>query len=89
MKMEGPYEYVPPVYWYTDTVYGGAYGFNTETGPGAQVPPVESIREMIPSGSLWPINDTWEFHCGRNEFQTLERYNTAMNERFGKPAHSG
>ncbi len=86
MKMEGPYEYVPPIYWYTDTVYGGAYGFNTETGPGAQVPPVESIREMIPAESLWPINDTWEYHCGRNEFQTLNRYNTAMNERFGKPA---
>lgn len=86
MKMEGPYEYVPPIYWYTDTIYGGAYGFNTETGPGAQVPPVESIREMIPAESLWPINDTWEYHCGRNEFQTLNRYNTAMNERFGKPA---
>jgi len=86
MKMEGPYEYVPPIYWYTDTIFGGAYGFNTETGPGAQVPPVESIREMIPAESLWPINDTWEYHCGRHEFQTLNRYNTAMNERFGKPA---
>lgn len=86
MKMEGPYEYVPPVYWYTDTVYGGAYGFNTETGPGAQVPPVQSIYNMIPADSLWPVNDVWEYHCGRNEFQTLERYNWAMNERFGKPA---
>jgi exo-1,4-beta-D-glucosaminidase len=86
MKMEGPYEYTPPVYWYADTVYGGAYGFNTETGPGAQVPPIESIQEMIPSDSLWPINEIWEFHCGRNEFQTLSRYNRAMNERFGKPA---
>lgn len=86
MKMEGPYEYVPPIYWYIDTRFGGAYGFNTETGPGAQVPPIESIREMIPEESLWPINDTWEFHCGRHEFQTLNRYNTAMNERFGKPA---
>ena len=86
MKMEGPYEYVPPVYWYADTLHGGAYGFNTETGPGAQVPPVESIREMIPEASLWPQNDTWEFHCGRNQFQTLDRYNAAMNERFGKPA---
>ncbi len=85
MKMEGPYEYVPPVYWYADTLHGGAYGFNTETGPGAQVPPVESIREMIPPESLWPINDTWEYHCGRHEFQTLNRYNSAMNERFGKP----
>ncbi len=86
MKMEGPYEYVPPVYWYIDTLHGGAYGFNTETGPGAQVPPVESIREMIPEASLWPQNDTWEFHCGRNQFQTLDRYNKAMNERFGTPA---
>ncbi len=86
MKMEGPYEYVPPVYWYVDTLRGGAYGFNTETGPGAQVPPVESIREMIPEAYLWPQNDTWEFHCGRNEFQTLDRYNSAMNERFGKPS---
>lgn len=85
MKMEGPYEYVPPVYWYADTVYGGAYGFNTETGPGAQVPPIESIREMFPADSVWPVNDLWEYHCGRNEFQTLARYNTAMNERFGKP----
>jgi len=85
MKMEGPYEYVPPIYWYTDTVYGGAYGFNTETGPGAQVPPIESIRKMIPADSIWPINDIWEYHCGRNEFQTLSRYNAAMDERFGKP----
>ncbi len=86
MKMEGPYEYVPPVYWYIDTIHGGAYGFNTETSPGAQVPPIESLREMIPPESQWPVNDTWEFHCGRNEFQTLDRYNTAMNERFGKPS---
>jgi len=86
MKMEGPDEYVPPVYWYADTLHGGAYGFNTETGPGAQVPPVESIREMIPPESLWPIDDTWEYHCGRHEFQTLNRYNTAMNERYGKPS---
>ncbi|HNR41811.1 MAG TPA: glycoside hydrolase family 2 TIM barrel-domain containing protein [Bacteroidales bacterium] len=86
MKMEGPYEYVPPVYWYIDTIFGGAYGFNTETGPGAQVPPVESMREMIPAELLWPINDTWEYHCGRHAFNTLDRYNTAMNERFGKPS---
>jgi len=86
MKMEGPYEYVPPIYWYTDTIYGGAYGFNTETGPGAQVPPVESVRKIIPADSIWPINKVWEYHCGRNEFQTLSRYNAAMNERFGTPA---
>ncbi len=38
MKMKGPYDYVGPSYWYVDTVNGGAYGFNTETGPGPQIP---------------------------------------------------
>ena len=38
MKMEGPYEYVGPEYWYVDTKMGGAYGFNTETGIGMNLP---------------------------------------------------
>ena len=84
-KMRGPYAYVPPVYWYSDTLYGGAFGFNTETGPGAQVPPLESILKMIPKEDLWPMNDVWDFHCGRNEFNSLDRYNTAMEARYGKP----
>jgi len=31
--MNGPYDWVPPGYWYEDRERGGAYGFNTETGP--------------------------------------------------------
>src|SRR5690625_1073662 len=34
MKMRGPYDYVPPGYWYIDTSFGGAFGFNTETEIG-------------------------------------------------------
>ena len=34
IRMTGPYEYVPPMYWYVDTKAGGAYCFNTETSPG-------------------------------------------------------
>lgn len=85
VKMLGPYAYTPPVYWYTDTKLGGAYGFNTETGPGAQVPPLESIKKMIPADHLWPIDETWYFHCGRHSFGTLERYEKAIAERFGAP----
>ncbi len=84
VKMRGPYAYVPPVYWYKDTLYGGAFGFNTETGPGAQVPPLESIKKMIPKKDLWPINDVWNYHCGRNEFNTLTRYTKAINKRYGR-----
>jgi len=85
VKMLGPYAYTPPVYWYTDTQLGGAYGFNTETGPGAQVPPLESIKRMIPEEHLWPIDEVWYFHCGRHSFGTLERYQKAIDERFGSP----
>jgi len=71
MKMRGPYAFTPPVYWYADTSNGGAFGFNTETGPGAQVPPLASIKKMIPPEKLWPINELWNFHCGRHEFKKI------------------
>ncbi len=83
VKMLGPYDYVPPVYWYVDTKNGGAYGFNTESGPGPQVPPLESLRKMIPEDKLWPINDVWDFHNSRGKFRTLDRYNEAMARRLG------
>ena len=83
VKMLGPYDYVPPVYWYVDTKNGGAYGFNTETGPGPQVPPIESLKKMFPADKLWPINETWDYHCCRGKFKTLERYNEAMDRRLG------
>ena len=85
VKMNGPYDYVPPNYWYVDTKNGGAFGFNTETGPGPQVPPLESIKKMIPAKNLWPINDIWNYHCARGEFNTLDRYNEAMAKRLGAP----
>lgn len=87
VKMHGPYDYVTPNYWYIDTVRGGAYGFNTETGPGPQVPPVESIKKMIPADSLWPVGDVYDYHCGGNAFNTLKRYNETMNRRMGPPAN--
>ncbi len=86
VKMRGPYEYVPPVYWYVDMSKGGAFGFNTETGPGAQVPPIESVRRMIPAKNLWPQDSVWDFHCSRGQFRSLNRYNEAMNSRLGKPS---
>lgn len=83
VKMRGPYEVEPPVYWFEDTKFGGAFGFNTETGPGAQVPPLESIKKMIPKEHLWPIDSVWDYHCGRNEFNNLNRYNKALFNRYG------
>ncbi len=83
VKMLGPYAYEPPVYWYVDTTFGGAYGFNTETGPGPQIPPLESLKKFLPQDKLWPINDSWKYHLGRNEFNSLDRYNSAFYKRYG------
>jgi exo-1,4-beta-D-glucosaminidase len=85
VKMLGPYAYTPPVYWFTDKNLGGAYGFNTETGPGVQVPHLDSIKKFIPEEQLWPIDEAWNFHCGLNEFSHLDRFRSAMRERHGEP----
>jgi exo-1,4-beta-D-glucosaminidase len=86
MKMNGPYEYVPPVYWYEDKKLGGAFGFNTETGPGPQIPPVSSLRKMIPEKDLWPpLNTVWDYHSGRKDFNSVKIYLEALNRRYGTP----
>ncbi len=85
VKMRGPYDYVPPDYWYVDKKDGGAFGFNTETGPGPQVPPISSLEKMIPKDSLWPINSEWIYHCSRFRFENLTTYNDAIDKRLGAP----
>lgn len=85
VKMRGPYDYVPPSYWYVDTRYGGAFGFNTESSPGPAIPELESLKRMIPGESLWPINEIWLYHAARGPFHNLTRYNQAMEHRLGKP----
>jgi exo-1,4-beta-D-glucosaminidase len=88
VKMTGPYDYVPPAYWLTDTnKYGGAYGFNTETSPGPAIPLEASLKKMIPPNHLWPIDDAWNFHAGAGkDFNNLNNYNAAMNAIYGGPA---
>ncbi len=95
VKMSGPYEYVAPSYWQTDSVdsthpqqcnqggCGGAYGFNTETSMGPAVPPIESIRAMVGKDHLWPIDNVWDYHAGGGVFKDLHVFTDALNARFG------
>jgi exo-1,4-beta-D-glucosaminidase len=83
MKMRGPYEWVPPLYWYTDTKLGGPHGFATEIGPGPAPPPLESLKRFIPEDKLWPINEVWGYHCGGGPFKTLDVFTKAMDARYG------
>ncbi len=83
VKMTGPYEYVPPVYWIADTEAGGAYGYNTETSPGPAVPPRESLERFIPKDHLWPIDEVWNFHSGGERFTTINVFTDGLNRRYG------
>jgi exo-1,4-beta-D-glucosaminidase len=84
IRMTGPYEYVPPLYWYVDTHAGGAYSFNTETSPGPAIPPIESLRQMLPKEHLWPIDSYWSYHCGGGAFKNLTIFTEALNKRLGQ-----
>jgi exo-1,4-beta-D-glucosaminidase len=84
VKMTGPYEYVPPVYWLADTQAGGAYGYNTETSPGPAIPPRESLEKFIPKGHLWPIDDVWNYHAGGERFTTVNVFTDGLTRRYGQ-----
>jgi exo-1,4-beta-D-glucosaminidase len=83
VKMNGPYDWVPPNYWLQDDSRGGAHGFATEISPGAAVPPVESLRRMLPADHLWPIDDVWNYHAGGGQFRTIQTFTDAMTARYG------
>jgi exo-1,4-beta-D-glucosaminidase len=85
MKMNGPYDYVPPSYWLEDTERGGAFGFATEVCPGPAVPPIESLKKMLPEEKLWPVDDTWLLHTGGQEFHNIDAFTTVLENRYWKP----
>jgi exo-1,4-beta-D-glucosaminidase len=87
VKMTGPYDYVPPDYWLTDTSkYGGAYGFNTETGPGPAIPLISCLRKFIPPDHLWPQDSFWDYHAGSEGFRNLNHFEGAMKSIYGAPS---
>jgi len=85
VKMTGPYEYVPPVYWLADLKAGGAYGYNTETSPGPAIPPRESLEKFIPKDHLWPIDDVWNYHAGLERFTNIRIFTDGLARRYGAP----
>ena len=84
--MTGPYDWVAPLYWFAADTLGGARGFNTETSPGPAVPPIESLRMMLPSDHLWPIDSVWNFHAGGGQFTRMTRFIEALTARYGAPS---
>lgn len=90
MKMTGPYDWVPPVYWYDrDPELGGAVGFNSETSAGHTVPRLASLRRMLSPRELeqlWQQPALRQYHSGPpSVFDNLGIFSNALAERYGSP----
>jgi exo-1,4-beta-D-glucosaminidase len=85
MKMVGPYDYEAPAYWYSKEAPGGSFGFNTETGIGAQMPMKESIMKMIPADKLWPLGKEYDYHCttAGEAMHSLDVLKEVAEKRYG------
>jgi len=71
------YAYETPSFWYTKLE------FNTEAGPtGEQIPPIETMRWMMPEKDLWPMSASWDLRLHK-AFYPIAR--AALESRYGKP----
>jgi exo-1,4-beta-D-glucosaminidase len=89
MKMDGPYTWVPPAYWYADKL-GGAFGFDSEVSAGASIPPLEDLTRMLSPQeleALWKYPQVRQYHAGAawSIFASLTLFDTALAARFGAP----
>jgi len=51
------------------------------------VPPIESMRRMMPAQDVrWPLDTVWFYHAAGGQFtHLLDRFNTALSSRYGAP----
>ncbi|HWG12956.1 MAG TPA: beta-mannosidase [Streptosporangiaceae bacterium] len=74
-EKEGPYNWVPPDYWYDTTHYssddstqtnaGGSWGFDSEQSAGDTIPTPDSLNRFMSPGelsSLWQQPDYNQYH---------------------------
>jgi exo-1,4-beta-D-glucosaminidase len=85
VKMNGPYDYVAPSYWYVDQHNGGGFGFNTETSPGPAIPSLASREKFLADPNAWPPTADWSFHNGGGEFTNLKVFDEAMSAVYAQP----
>lgn len=74
----GPYDNQDPAWYFEHR--GGT--FHSEQGIVC-VPPAESMRAMMPTGSLWPISDMWAIHDYQDPRAVL--YTQRIEQRYGPP----
>jgi exo-1,4-beta-D-glucosaminidase len=89
MKMAGPYDWVPPSYWYADKL-GGAFGFDSEVSAGADIPRLEDMTRMLSpqeQEALWKYPQARQYHASADwsTFASIEPFANALAHRYGAP----
>ncbi|PHH70606.1 hypothetical protein CDD82_7018 [Ophiocordyceps australis] len=97
MKMDGPYDWVPPNYWFDtespvddETRLGAAFGFGSELGAGVGTPEMGSLKRFLSPQDLqqlWTMPKKPLFHMSSNRsvFRTRRIYHAALVSRYGQP----
>ncbi|WP_229238371.1 glycosyl hydrolase 2 galactose-binding domain-containing protein [Dyella amyloliquefaciens] len=89
MKMAGPYDWIPPSYWYADKL-GGAFGFDSEVSAGADIPRLEDLKRMLSpqeQEALWKYPEARQYHASADwsTFAVLTPFDNALARRYGTP----
>ncbi|WP_448100624.1 glycoside hydrolase family 2 protein [Luteibacter jiangsuensis] len=89
MKMAGPYDWIPPSYWYADKL-GAAFGFDSEVSAGAVIPRLEDVQRMLSEQeqeALWKYPEARQYHASADwsTFAVLTPFDTALAKRYGAP----
>jgi exo-1,4-beta-D-glucosaminidase len=89
LKMDGPYDWIPPSYWYADKL-GGAFGFDSEVSAGADIPRIEDVRRMLSpqeQEALWKHPEARQYHASADwsTFAVLTPFDNALAARYGAP----
>ncbi|MFZ1743598.1 MAG: glycoside hydrolase family 2 protein [Pontixanthobacter sp.] len=81
MTGSGPWNYRPPVDYFTKL----AMGFSTEIGTPS-FPTLETFKMMMPEADQWPISDSWAYHdWHQGKAGDVASFMNAMSNRFGEP----
>ncbi|HET6552665.1 MAG TPA: glycoside hydrolase family 2 TIM barrel-domain containing protein, partial [Dyella sp.] len=89
LKMAGPYDWIPPSYWYADKL-GGAFGFDSEVSAGADIPRLEDVTRMLSpqeQEALWKYPEQRQYHASADwsTFAVLTPFDRALAARYGAP----
>ncbi|TPX17929.1 uncharacterized protein E0L32_011992 [Thyridium curvatum] len=95
MKMDGPYDWVPPNYWWdtepADERLGSSFGFGSELGAGVGTPELNSLKRFLSAADmddLWRRPDKGLYHMSTkvSSFYDRKIYNGGLWRRYGAPA---